>query len=292
MNTNKIVLKNAINAYINSLKLKKTKSPGTVKVYESHLKDFAKFLGNKPLNQIFLRDIESYQAVLNDAGLSNSTIAYRLITIRSFLKWAKRQGLNVLDRDQIELPKVIREPLTIPSDEEITRLLENTDCRTKRGLLTRTILELLISSGLRVHELISLEVSKLDMVNCKVTVVGKGNKIRLVFFSQKARDYLTKYQICRKKKDSPFLFPISIRTVERLLKEHGQKLGIEFHPHMARHYFATKLLHNGTSIYAVSKMLGHSSVSTTEIYLHHEDGDLAAAHRQVFDSSLISQSNL
>lgn len=286
MNNTKVLLKNAISAYLNNLKLKRVKSTLSIETYQQRLSDFVKFIGpNKEVSKIYLRDIEAFMAVLQDAGLDDSTIAFKLIAIRGLLKWLARQKIPCLDYSVIELPKILPKTKEIPTDEQIQQLLKLCDPRSKVGLRNRTILEVLVSSGLRVSELCSLQVSKLDLINNRTTLTGKGGKERLVKFSPTASEYIKKYLKLRRKQ-SEFLFPITPRTVERFCHDLGQKVGIRLHPHMLRSYFATYLLSQGVDLFTVSRLMGHSNINTTAIYLNYSDSKLEEAHQKAFNHSL------
>lgn len=289
MNNNKsVLLKNAISAYLNNLRLKRTKSESSIKTYKQRLSDFVKFISpDKPVSKIFLRDIEAFMAVLQDAGLDDSTIAFKLIAIRGLFKWLIRQKIPVLDYSVIELPKILPKTKEIPGDEQIQQLLKLCDPRSKVGLRNRTILEALISSGLRVSELCSLQVNKLDLVNNKTTLTGKGGKERLVKFSPTASEFIKKYLKLRRKQ-SDLLFPMTSRTVERTCHDLGQKIGIRLHPHMLRSWYATHLLSCGVDLFTVSRLLGHSNINTTAIYLNYSDKKLEQEHNKVFSNSSLT----
>lgn len=293
MKDNKPVrLKNAISAYLNNLKLKRVKSTLSIKTYQQRLSDFVKFIGsNKEVSKIYLRDIEAFMAVLQDAGLDDSTIAFKLIAIRGLLKWLARQKILCLDYSVIELPKILPKTKEIPTDEQIQQLLKLCDPRSKVGLRNRTILEVLISSGLRVSELCSLKVDKLDLVNNRTTLTGKGGKERLVKFSPTASEYIKKYLKLRRKQSvqdlaQNLLFPMTSRTVERVCHELGQKIGIRLYPHVLRSWYATHLLSCGVDLYSVSRLMGHSNINTTSIYLNYSDLKLEEAHKEAFNPSL------
>lgn len=286
MNNKPVLLKNAISAYLNNLKLKRVKSTLSIKTYHQRLSDFVKFIGpNKEVSKIYLRDIEAFMAVLQDAGLDASTIAFKLISIRGLLKWLSKQKVPCLDYSVIELPKILPKTKEIPTDEQVQQLLNLCDSRSKVGLRNRAILEFLISSGLRVSELCSLQVSKLDLVNNKTTLTGKGGKERLVKFSSAASEYIKKYLKLRRKQ-SNLLFPMTSRTIERICNDLGQKIGTRLHPHMLRSWYATHLLSSGVDLYTVSRLMGHSNINTTSIYLNYSDLKLEEAHQKAFNLPL------
>lgn len=282
MNNKPVLLKNAISAYLNSLRITKVKSPATIKTYSSHLKDLFSFIGgNKKLNTIFLKDIDAYRGLLADEAITDQTIFYRMVSIRSFLKWCRKQGIECLDYSIIEVPKLIRSLKKIPTQNDIKTLLDLCDLRSRKGLLLRTIIETLASSGLRVSELVSLTVKQVDLVNLRTTIIGKGQKQRLVLFSPTAGQIIKKY-LSQRKKQSPLLFPCSTRSVERWIKDLGQKANIEITPHKLRHSYSLYLLSKGVNIRIIQKLLGHASLATTEIYLQVSNPDIEKAHKEAF----------
>lgn len=288
MNDNKtnVLIKDCINAYLNSLRITKLKSPATIKTYTSHLKDFSKFIGgNKKLNTVFLKDIDAYRGLLADTEVSDATVFYKMIAIRSFLKWCRKQKIECLDFDLIELPKLVRNFKDIPTQNDIKTLLDLCDLRSKKGLLLRTIIETLASSGLRVSELVSLEVKQVDQVNLRCTIVGKGGHTRLVLFSPSAMELIKKY-LSQRKKQSIFLFPYSTRSVERWIKELGRKANIEITPHKLRHAYSLYLLSKGVNLRIIQKLLGHASLATTEIYLQIANPEIEQAHKEAFNGMI------
>lgn len=287
MNNNKpVLLQNSISAFLNSLKITRVKSPATIKTYTSHLKDFSKFIGgNKKLNTVFLKDIDSYRAILIDTGISDATVFYKMVCIRSFLKWCKKQGIECLDFDLIETGKLVRNFKNIPTQKDIEALLDLCDLRSKKGLLLRTIIETLASSGLRVSELVGLTVKQVDQVNLRCTIVGKGGRTRLVLFSPSAMELIKKF-LSQRKKQSIFLFPYSTRSIERWIKDLGKRANIEITPHKLRHAYALYLLGKGVNLRIIQKLLGHASLSVTEFYLQVSNPEIEKAHKEAFNHSL------
>ncbi len=249
--------------------------------------------------------------------LSKKTQNYYLIALRVFLKYLTKRKIQSMSADQIELAKVSERSLDLISSTELSRLLNapNSDKRNDiKSLRDKAILELLFSTGLRVSELCSLT-NDLDLTSDEFSIRGKGGKVRVVFISEEARKATKAYLALRKdmedalfvqvrndirKKTSPL--PVSgvklgaperrggnaktsaldKRSIERIVKQYAIKAGIskKVTPHIIRHCFATNLLSNGADIRSVQIMLGHSNISTTQIYTHVTDKQLREVHKK------------
>jgi site-specific recombinase XerD len=217
--------------------------------------------------------------------LSKSTQNYHLIALRSFLKYLARQAVESLPSEQIELAKTPMRQVEFLEVDELDRLLKAPD-RTAAGMIAlrdKAILELLFSTGLRVSELSNLKIENVNLKRDEFTIRGKGGKTRLVFLSSTAKDAIKSY--FEKRRDtSPFIFvshdrakhgreetgPLTPRSIQRMVERYATAVGITKHitPHTLRHTFATDLLLSGADIRSVQSMLGHSSITTTQIYTH------------------------
>jgi site-specific recombinase XerD len=232
------------------------------------------------LNRHPAREVKKGQAV---ETLDKRTQNYHLIALRAFLKYIRKRGVKGYDPERIELAKTAQRELDLISEKELNNLLNAPVGDELIALRDRAILELLFSTGLRVSELCSLD-RDTDMRSGEISVRGKGGKIRVVFVSTHAQDVLKKYldkrvdideamfidhsprAIARmKKEESVRLTP---RSVERTLNKYATLAGIakKCTPHVLRHSFATDLLYNGADLRTVQMMLGHASISTTQIY--------------------------
>jgi len=227
--------------------------------------------------------------------IKKNTQNYHLIALRMFLKYLLRRKIQSLSPDQIELAKVPQRSIDMISEAELERLLVAPSGESVKDLRDKAILELLFSTGLRVSELCSLS-RYIDLKKDEFSIRGKGDKIRVVFFSQEAKDAVKKYLAKRTdmdealfasfnairkdahKKESCRLTP---RSVERIVKHYAIKAGIskKVTPHIIRHSFATDLLQNGADLRSVQTMLGHSDISTTQIYTHITDKRLKEVHK-------------
>ena len=236
--------------------------------------------------------------------LKKVTQNYHVIAIRNFLKYLAKRNIKSVSAEKIELAKQEDRQVTFLEAGELERLLNAPSGHLPAGrqgaldaLRDRAILSMLFSTGLRVSELCSLDRDKVDTKRGELSVMGKGRKIRLVFLSddakQKIEDYLAKrpdadealfIRIPRSgkfNKDSDLR--LTPRSVQRIVHKYAVKAGIvgkKVSPHSLRHSFATNLLRNGADIRSVQAMLGHSSVTTTQIYTHVTDQQLREVHKR------------
>ena len=231
--------------------------------------------------------------------LSKKTQNYYLIAIRAFLKYLARQEIKTLPAERIELAKTGERILDLITPAELRRLLDSPKGSGLKDLRDKAILELLFSTGLRVSELCSLK-ADIDLGADEFSIRGKGGKVRVVFLSETAKSAVKKYlnarkdmsdalfiqigtELRKKTKDEKTMEagPLTKRSIERIVKQHAIKSGIskKVTPHSLRHLFATDLLSNGADIRSVQIMLGHSSISTTQIYTHITDKHLRDVHK-------------
>ncbi|MDO8492670.1 MAG: tyrosine-type recombinase/integrase, partial [bacterium] len=240
--------------------------------------------------------------------LKKNTQNYYLIALRSFLKYLMKRGIESLPPDRIELAKVSERHLDLISGDELNRLLAAPVAgAAKKGgelkvLRDTAILELLFSTGLRVSELCSLP-ADIDLSKDEVSIRGKGDKVRVVFFSDRAKSAVKTYLKKRLDMDDALFANVSHnfsnggkpsfakasegrrltpRSVERLVKHYAIKAGIskKVTPHVIRHSFATDLLSNGADLRSVQALLGHANIGTTQIYTHVTDKHLRDVHRK------------
>ncbi len=231
--------------------------------------------------------------------LKKRTQNYYMIALRSFLKYMMRQRIDSLPPDRIELAKVSERSLDLMSKAELLRLLAAPDTSKLRGLRDRAIMELLFSTGLRVSELCSLS-RDIDLNQDEFSIRGKGDKVRVVFLSESAKTVIRAYLKARKdmhdalfvsesvmdkKGKSDGIMRLTPRSIQRIVKLYAIKAGIskKVTPHVIRHSFATDLLSNGADLRSVQMLLGHSNISTTQIYTHVTDKQLREVHKKFHD---------
>lgn len=265
-----------IDAFLQHLLVIKGLSPRTIESYVHDIKSFFDFLEkNDKLNDIFnTENFLNFFENLQKEGKEITTIVRNMISLRQFTNYLTKEGL--IEKDplfNITLPKLKRSLPDVLSEEEVETLLKTPDVNTKKGLRDRVILELLYATGMRVSELVSLKLIQLNIPVGFVIVKGKGDKERIIPLGEEVIYWLKKYLQNNKLKD--FLFPgkkdkhITRQYVWKLIKECAIKSNIKsVSPHSLRHSFATHLLLRGADLHSVQLMLGHSDISTTEIYTH------------------------
>lgn len=233
--------------------------------------------------------------------LKKNTQNYHLIALRAFLKYLSKRDVPTLAPEKIELAKQPERHVDFLEAQEVARLLEaplKAPGPDMVRLRDRAVLELLWSTGLRVSELCSLKLQDINFSRNEFSVRGKGSKWRVVFFSEDAKGWVKKYLDARKDM-SPMLFVshdraargresmsgLNARTVQRLVPHYAKIAGIakRISPHTLRHSFATDLLMNGADLRSVQSLLGHASVTTTQIYTHITDGHLQEVYQAFHD---------
>lgn len=260
------------------LKIECAMSPNTVASYISDLTAFFSAVGKEP-KDVVPEDIISYFA--ETTALSKRSQARVLSSLHSFYKWMIMEGeMTDNPSDAIEAPKLGKYLPAVLSVEEVERLIAAVDLDSAFGKRDRAMLETLYGLGLRVSELVSLRISSIWTEQGFVSVIGKGDKQRLVPLGGMARDAIRDYLEVRgpavDRESSDILFlnrfgrALTRVAVFKMIKAYAVKAGIskEISPHTLRHSFATHLIENGADLRAVQEMLGHESILTTEIYTH------------------------
>lgn len=304
--------------FLEHLEIEKNRSQKTIENYAFYLGRFVEWFGNKTPNKITGEDVRKYRLWLNrlidvhGEPLKKNTQNYHLIALRSFLKYLAKRDIETLAAEKIELMKMPDRDVSFLEGSDLDRLLEApvklyTGSSPQHVLMKyrdKAILELLFSSGLRVSELANLKRDNINIKKDEFTVTGKGRKSRVVFLSEQARYWLKNYLAARKDVN-PFLFvshdkrsgkslkagkkgmeadsqPLTPRSIQRIVQKHAKVAGITkpVTPHTLRHSYATDLLQNGADIRSVQSMLGHSSITTTQIYTHITDKELRNIHKK------------
>lgn len=284
--------------FLEYLEVERGRSLRTVANYERYLDRFFEHSGAKKPSDITDRTVREFRLWLNrqdgkEGTLKKRTQNYYLIALRAFLKFLRKRGVKSLQPEVIELAKVPERDIDLISGSELERLLAAPDGEDLGSLRDKAMLELLFSTGMRVSELVALNRDSIDLKKDEFSVRGKGEKVRVVFLSPSARDALKQYLDKRTDMDEalfiglgPSVKPensmrITARSVERLVKQYAVKAGItkKVTPHVIRHSFATDLLENGADLRSVQALLGHASVSTTQIYTHVTDKHLREVHQ-------------
>lgn len=289
--------------YTEHLEVEGGRSPKTAENYTLYLERFVNFTDDITVDKITSEVVRKYRLWLNrykndnDDGLSTITQSYHLIALRGFLGYLSKRDIASLSPDKIELPKVTRKQVTFLHYDEIARMLETIPLDSEVGLRDRAIIELLFSSGLRVSELVNLNRDHINTKRREFMVRGKGQKDRPVFIgeatAQRVQDYLQarfdnlpplflSYSRNHTASTSGDYRRLSARSIQRIIARYARLAGITKHvsPHTMRHSFATDLLMNGADIRSVQAMLGHSSISTTQVYTHVTDEHLREAYEK------------
>lgn len=304
-------LAQTIKEYLEYLEVAEGKSKLTVRNYRLYLAEFLKFAEDVAVAKIDKQLVHQYRLHLNrktnprGGDLSKKTQNLYLIALRGFLKYLSRQDIQSLDPEKIDLAKTGERHITFLEGQELERLLEAPLTQMKEGnshneqllaLRDKAILEMLFSTGLRISELVNLKRNNLNLDQNEFSVRGKGSKVRVVFLSNQARHWVKEYlaqrvdtelglfvRHDRAGKDNEL--SLSPRSVERLVEKYRKIAGITKHitPHSLRHSFATDLLSNQADLRSVQEMLGHASLTTTQIYTHVTNPQLRTVYEKAHD---------
>ncbi len=297
-------LKNLKTQFLEYIEIEKGRALRTVENYDHYLSVFieqTKIADPKDITDSKVRDFRIWlnrQTTGNNRAtgdtIKKKTQNYYLIALRSFLKFLTKRNISSLPADHIELAKIGERQIDIISQEELKRLLDapSKEKNQERKYRDKAIMEMLFSTGLRVSELCSLQ-NDLDLRLDEFSIRGKGGKVRMVFLSDEAKRAVKDYLALRKDMSealfvevnqdvSTFKKPLTRRSIERIVKRYATIAGIskKVTPHVIRHVFATDLLGNGADIRSVQMMLGHSNISTTQIYTHVTDKHLRDIHKK------------
>ena len=265
----------------------------TVRNYKNDLKSFKDFINLD--NNILLKDIDKslirkYVHYLNTKDYKRSSINRKLSVLRSLFNYVSTNS----DFDEITVPMISKSKIqkklpSIISIEQTDRLISSIDVTNLLGVRDRALIETLYTTGMRVSEISSLNIDDIIDKN-KIKLIGKGAKPRVVFMSDTARTWIDQYiKLCSQKfknlqNNALFLnrfgTRLSVRSIQNLVKKYGYKsgIGVSLHPHLLRHTFATHMLSNGADLRTVQALLGHSKVSTTQIYTHVANSDMKKSY--------------
>jgi site-specific recombinase XerD len=302
-------LEKEVKRFLDHLEIEMSRSARTLANYAHCLSQFITVTGLQTPEAITLDTVREYRLTLNRKktlqgnALKKNTQNHHAVILRSFLKFLAKQDIITLASEKIEIGQTPMRQVDFLEPEEVERLILATAGSTLRCLRDRAILELLFSAGLRVSELTSLDRQHLNLAKEEFSVRGKGDKLRIVFISPSARGALERY-LNRRGDTDPALFialplketshaseqagaslRLTPRSIERIVKRMALKAGLvkEVHPHTLRHTFATDLLANGADIRSVQAMLGHASITTTQIYTHVTNEHLKEVHQTFHD---------
>jgi site-specific recombinase XerD len=299
--------------YLEHCEIDKNLSQNTIKMYDFYLQDFSDWAKSYlKEDKLKIRDIDTnlvkkYRVNLNRRISSKSNEEFKrstqntfLIALRAFLRYlVVDEDIDALPPEQIILGKADAKLPKVLNDEQLARLFEVQNLNRRSGIRDRTILETLFSTGLRVSELVSLNIDDIDLEAGEFTVIGKGRKVRTVYLSDSAKKWLKRYLRTRDDNFVPLFIRysgkkmeegdyegeslrLSQRSVQRMIKKYITRAGINVDatPHTLRHTFATGLLKEGANLRSVQELLGHSNLSTTQIYTHVTNQQLKETHEK------------
>lgn len=281
-----------IDGFLDHMRVEKSASSLTLISYRTDLSQFFSFMADKygisreeiPGELFNHKSVRAYLAYLQQQGLSRATMARKLASLRSFVRYLCRE--NVLPGKPIAAVATPKQDKKLPRflyPVEIEMLISAPDMTSNAGKRDRAVLETLYATGIRVSELVGIDLKDIDLASTMVKVKGKGNKERIVPLGSKARESLTIYinearnSFARKASEgNNALFlnkygkRLSERSIRNILNKYVEEVALnqKVNPHMLRHSFATHLLNNGADLRSVQELLGHVKLSTTQIYTH------------------------
>jgi len=279
------MVQEVVNGFVHYLEAERNASRYTIRNYTSDLRDFFRFLGSKGIVSLEHADkymIRGYMAYLMKEGIVKNSIARKMSAIRTFYKYLIREEIiKTSPIATVVSPKLDRRLPSFLTLAEVERLLNTPDLTQPQGQRDRALLELLYATGLRVSEIVSLDFYQINIENREIRVVGKGSKERLVLMGVPAANALTSYlnqgrRLLLGEKVSQAVFinrygrRIPARRVQKILDACARKAGFNkrVYPHLLRHTFATHLLDGNADLRVVQELLGHASLSTTQVYTH------------------------
>ena len=287
--------------FLEDLEIAQGRSQKTVENYDRYLKRFFERQKIEKVSNITADAVRLFRRYLNDAaprshdlteqGVSLATQNYYLIALRQLLKYLAKRGVPALPADRVGLAHLAERDIDVLYPEEVDALLAAPGGDSIRAARDRAILEILFSTGMRVAEAVSLDRDDLRKTR-ELAVRGKGNKVRVVFFSDSAHEAAARYVARRTDIDAALFvrhgpnnadadnLRITPRSIQRMIKQHAAAAGLtkRVTPHTLRHSFATDLLANGADVRQVQQLLGHASITTTQAYTHLTDFHLKDVH--------------
>lgn len=305
-------LSSAVIDFLEYMEIEQNRSQATIANYHHYLNRLVEFCNDCAVKDLNTEVIRKWRLWLNrlperisavggphspSRSISKTTQNYHLIALRAFLKYLTKREMEPFASDKVELAAVKRPQVSFLNAEEMRLLLSAPDVTTPGGLRDRAILELLYSSGLRVSEITTLDRGHLNLNRREFSVRGKGQKDRPIYISLEAAGWLERYLKSRADNYKPLFIHygglnsaldegnytrLTPRSVQRLVAKCARAAGItkRVTPHTIRHTFATDLLANGADVRSVQELLGHSDISTTQIYTHITNPQLKQVHEK------------
>ena len=286
-----------LDQFLHYLTVEKGLAKKTLEAYSHDLNRFLDYLQEKRIEDVLgatKLDVRAFLLTLRVRKLSNKTIVRNLVAIRTFFRFLTQEGkLESNPVEDLESPQLAKTLPEILSLREVEELLEAPKPQTPLGIRDQSMLEMLYATGMRVSELVSLQMNQLNLEGGYVLLFGKGSKERAVPLGAEAIKRVSDYlkgarQILLKGKESPFLFlnrsgrKMSRQIFWKKIKTYGRRAGIrkKITPHLLRHSFASHLLARGADLRSVQMLLGHADISTTQIYTHVTGERLKQVHKR------------
>lgn len=270
------------------LEVEKNFSKHTIRAYNSDILSFLIWLNDTPVSETNHTKLKDYLVFIQKFNYSKTTLSRKIASIRTFYRYLYRE--NVIESNPVNSVHAPKRNKSLPkflSNVEIEQILNNIKIETPAGYRNRVILELLYATGMRVSELADLNFGSLNLEENEITVLGKGNKERIVLVSTRAKEFLQKYintvrfmipentQPPQTNENSPVFinktgYRLQTQSIRTALNDIVKRIELpkKVTPHVFRHSFATKLLENGADLRVVQELLGHASISNTQIYTH------------------------
>ncbi len=283
-----MVIEKLVNNFLNFLNNERNYSPLTSENYQRDLTQFFEFYKDfnnvsiVKIDNITKQSIRHFAGMLNEKGLKNSSISRKIAAIKSFFKFLTLEG--VIEKNPasgIKSPKTEKKLPTVISIEKIIQALNNFNTKKFEGARNKAIMELFYSTGMRLNELVNINIQDISNTKSLIKIFGKGSKERIVPFGKIVADSINTYQKLRLEKfgkynnQSPLFISnrnkrISRQMIQVIIKKTLEEVSEQLHlsPHVLRHSFATHMLDGGAELMAVKEILGHKSLSTTQLYTH------------------------
>lgn len=286
-----------VEAYVRYLLAERNLSPYTLRNYRNDLSDFNRFLESQEVDplEVDRHTFRRYLARLHEMGMATASVSRKVSTIHTFYRFLVREGR--LPRDPlmgVSSPKRERRLPRILTKDDLTAIIEAADADDPQGLRDRAILELMYAAGLRLAEVVGLDVDAVDLRERLARVRGKGDKERIVVIGRPAAEAIHRYlregrpQRARVGETALFVnregYRLSGRSVQKIVRKHALAAGLDqrVFPHLLRHSFATHMLDGGAELRVVQELLGHASASTTQIYTHVTEEQQRRVYEQAF----------
>ncbi len=294
-----------ITEFLEHAEINKNQAMKTIINYQHYLMRFVDFAGLIKPHEITTAITQKYRLYLNritdkhGLPLSKKTQSYHMIALRAFLKYLLRMDIATLTPEKVDVGKLEQRSVEFLHTDEVKALLNTIDTTKVSGMRDIAIVELLYSTGLRVSEVVNLDRDRIDLIRREFMIRGKGSKTRIVFISKHAAQVVENYLATRQDNWKPLFISYSrprnqgikslgehkrltALSIQNLVRVAALKAGIQKHvtPHTLRHSFATNLLQNGADLRSVQELLGHSSITTTQVYTHLTDRRLREIHEK------------